>query len=532
MNKVDTFVYFIFRKIFDNKNNDKLPLRFSIAFRELLRSIDSDISRRLLRMEGDPDKGEFTKTFIDIDNDSYDKISFIIVNKIKDILPEINDIKSNWISYDDQEIIYNARQRSTMKINRFINEVFKNEYESVKLSEEEKEYNKEHGILTKPQQLEEFVNKFKSLRKPAKFELLKGDDIIDAYNYKSYKNSNGSLGDSCMRHDRCSDYINFYAKNDEKVSLLVLKDREDDTKIIGRALVWKLSVPNNRYFMDRIYTSYEFDVEHFKNYAKENKWLYKYRQNMSENEFIYDTITKEKDYMDLYVYGIMDNNTYPYMDTLKYYDSNSGELTNVEHDYFKKLEDTSGGYEGRNIYSWEELVDMYTDTILDDFQYYAQNYFPGDVWYHIDDDRFVQDYIEREIDYCYEDFEYIINEDYIIKYIKKYVSKEELNKGLKMVLDDDYDIELSSIEDLSNEQIFELVEELDIKYEIAEDYTNNRYSNYSAKDLMEEIYGSSSVRNLDDDVYDNIENYIYMDECAREYARSEDESYLREIYED
>jgi hypothetical protein len=528
MKNINTYTDFIFSKLLEN-NGDKLPLRFSAEFKDMLININDNISNKLLNLEnGD---SNYTKTYIDIDKDSDDKISFIVTTKLNDVLPHIEDFKNSWFSENDIDKIFNARQRSTMKINRFINEIFNNEYKSVKLSDEEKKYNREKGIKTKPQELEEFVNKYKSLRKPSKFELLKGDDIITAYNYKSYDiNDMGDLGTSCMRYDRCEDYIKFYAKNEDKVSLLVLKDREGNDKIIGRALVWKLDEPEGRYFMDRIYTNYQYDVEHFKRYAKENKWLYKYRQNMSEDEYIYDTITEEKSNMGLYVYNFIDNDQYPYMDTLKFYDSVNGTLTNIEDYNYRKLEDTQGGYDGRQQYTLDEMIEMYTESILSDFEYYAQNYFPYNVWNYIDDIRFLEDYKNHEYDYYYDDFENVIDNDFIVKYINNFLTDDELEDHIKDILGDDYD-DSSTVDDLNNDQLLELVEKLDIKEEIANEYVNDRYSDYSAKDIMLDLYGRNAVDNLDDDVYNHIENYIDMDVCARDYASNEDEDYLRDLYE-
>ena len=70
-----------------------------------------------------------------------------------------------------------------------------------------------------------------------------------------------------------------YTKNKDVVSLLVYVDEDD--KVLGRALVWKLdkSTCEAQYFMDRVYTNNDSDVNRFLNYARENGWMY--RQNMS-----------------------------------------------------------------------------------------------------------------------------------------------------------------------------------------------------------------------------------------------------------
>jgi len=529
MEKMNTFIEFFLKRILENKSGDKLPLYYSDNFRDMLYAINDDISKRLINIERiDDDDHSFVRTYIDIDSDSKDKISFIMVNKLKEVLPDIKDYRRGYINYKDVEVIFNARQRSTMKVNRFVNEVFNDDYKAETLTDEQKKYNREYGIKTKTQELEEFVNKFKALREPAEFEIIEGYDIIDAYNYTSYFTQGGTLGDSCMKSSRCNAYIEFYAKNKHKVSLLVLKDRESSDKIIGRALVWKLDDPD-RIFMDRIYTNYYFDEEHFKNYAKKEGWLYKYKQNMNENEYIVDSKTDEKERMSMYIYNIIDHDYYPYMDTMKYFNPNDSTLTNEDHDRYKVLQDTYGGFEGGGL-SYDELVELHYVNVLNEFRYYAQSYFPYGIWNFVDNDNFIEDYIDNEINYYYEDFENVIDMDYIYKYFENY-DEDKLKKAIKEILDDLYDEETSSLDSLSDEEIYELIDNLDIKGEIAEQYTRDRYSDYSAKDLMEELYGERAVEELDDTVYDSIIGYVDEDACARDYANNEDENYLRELYE-
>ena len=82
---------------------------------------------------------------------------------------------------------------------------------------------------------------------------------------------------------------------EEDVFRYVTINKDDESKIIGRAIVWKLFKPD-RTFMDRIYYTTENIVELFKNYASVHGWLYKLRQNMNENEDIIDGKTNEKLY--------------------------------------------------------------------------------------------------------------------------------------------------------------------------------------------------------------------------------------------
>lgn len=524
INDFSTFYY----NLLLEKSSDKLELYYSDDFKNILLKINDEISKKLLSIE-DNSEHKFTKSFIDIDKDSNDKISFIIVNKIKDVEGVKSDIDQ--IKMPEDRLIFNSKLRSTMKINKFINDVFNNEYTSKKITDEEKEYNKEHGITTNAQKLEEFINKFKSFRDGnTKFELVKGDDIIYWYNYKRYSKGTGTMGNSCMRYNECGEYLSFYSKNPENVSLLILKDEVDNTKIIGRAIVWKLYQPSDRIFMDRIYTEEDSNVEVFKEYAKSNGWLYKNRQNMDESEFIFDPITNEKSFIDLVVNDMTDTNNYPYMDTLKYYDNDNGILTNnidIVDDYII-LTSTDGTYENNNRYTDVELVDIYVDEIMGDFEYYAENYFPNLVWNHINDERFISDIIDNEVGYYIEDFEDLVNNNFIIKYIRTNVDDDVLDNLLIKIDENNKEI---SLDDLNHDQLLTIVDDLDLKDDIAKEYTEDRYLDYSAKEYCEEMYGVNSTNTLSSDVYNQIENYIDMLDCAREYADNEDIDDLRERYQ-
>lgn len=93
MIQTDNFITFYFKKLLENKTNDKLPLYFSDKFRDILLRINDEISRKLINNENENDVTSI-RTYIDIDESSNDKISFIMVNKIKDALSNIEgDVK-------------------------------------------------------------------------------------------------------------------------------------------------------------------------------------------------------------------------------------------------------------------------------------------------------------------------------------------------------------------------------------------------------------------------------------------------------
>ena len=95
---------------------------------------------------------------------------------------------------------------------------------------------------------------------------------------KNYFSSHGALGGSCMADEGKSTF-RVYTENQKKVQLLILID--GDGKIHGRALVWKLkeSPCEAKYFMDRVYTNRDSDVNRFKDFANNEGWFYKKKMN-------------------------------------------------------------------------------------------------------------------------------------------------------------------------------------------------------------------------------------------------------------
>ena len=403
---INDFNIFIFNSLLEANSNGELEIYYSYRLRNLLKSINDNISEKLLLAEK-TDSFKTKRLFIDCDDTDPKRITFLMINKVKDVFNEEESeyVLNHYLTapYDYYVIpALNSRLRGSIGINQFVNEVFNNEYITIPLSDEKKLYNREHGIKTKGQELEEFVNKFKSYRTPGKFELVNGEDIIYWYNQTNYVNGNGELNSSCMRYEFCGLYINFYALNPQSVSLLIMRDKDETGKIIGRALVWNLSLPSGRVFMDRIYTKNQSDVELFKNYAKENGWLYKRSQNMSENEFIIDSTTDKKERMTLKVDNINNLGDYefPYMDTFKYLytNENNGTLTNdinvlpIKDYSIYKLENTDGGFYGGK--TLDELKDDIVDTIIDNIMDFVYENDINDYgfWDYVDDDKFIENY--------------------------------------------------------------------------------------------------------------------------------------------
>lgn len=156
--------------------------------------------------------------------------------------------------------------------------------------------------------------------------VVKGERIRDFYYYESYANDGGSLGASCMRYDNCQKYMDIYVDNPGIVSMLVMID--DNGSLLGRALLWDF---DGYKVMDRIYTVNDEKLAfYFKEWATKNNYLFKSNQNW------FDTMNFERigDKRQQLKIAIKLPNSeyryYPYMDTFKFFDPNTGTISNYQ----------------------------------------------------------------------------------------------------------------------------------------------------------------------------------------------------------
>lgn len=362
MKKVNDFNEFLFNMLLESEGNrrghgvSELPFIISKRLKRILEDIPHPIASKLLK--ADEERVDKKVTFVDIDEEAENKFTIVNSNKAfdniekqfsyADVSKETLTSELKKLNVTDGILTYNywTKNRSSIKIGSFINKVFPKEF-------------KTGGDPGKD--IESFVQMIIAKRtlKIDRFEIVEGNDIIKYYNFEMYDLqhdgdyvSSSPLGGSCMRYDECAGYINFYAQN-EDVRLLILHsdNKRNEDKIVGRALLWNLSKPEDRVFMDRIYYRLESDMAMFKQYAEKQGWLYKNNQNMSSNARIVDTKTGEDSYMTLRTKRTFkETDEYPYMDTMKWFYVNEGYLSNSEDDiddsekvYF--LEETDGSYE-------------------------------------------------------------------------------------------------------------------------------------------------------------------------------------------
>jgi len=203
------------------------------------------------------------------------------------------------------------------------------------------------------QEIEQFVNLYKSkvVSTDETWELVSGEKIKYWYNEENYLegHGNGPLGRSCMADEESQDFFDIYINSDScQLLILTKKDDLDDKKLIGRALVWKPTksslsrLEGVEYFMDRVYCMKDSDEVKFNNYADEKGFLRKKRNNSDNNTGMIFLLKGNEVRCKLVVDVDGDCDEYPYIDTLKFLNSDKNELSNIGYHNGYELEDTDG----------------------------------------------------------------------------------------------------------------------------------------------------------------------------------------------
>jgi len=255
--------------------------------------------------------------------------NWIDVTDKDDIITFISDVKADkWVEENgnEEDTPFNMKGRTDVKIGRFVRAFFTNP----KITSEIPSYD---GTKFTDKDYEDFTNLYKAsnTKSSNRFEIVSGDDIVTYYfvdNY-TYGDNKGQLGSSCMRYEHCQDYFGIYVEN-SSCRLLVYLDESD--KVLGRALVWKLSKSPSpsEYFMDRIYTAFDSDIIKFQNYADSNGWMRKYKNSSDDVEGVLFSYKGEV------IVGKIEISLnkakfseYPFMDTISYVNAKSKIASNV-----------------------------------------------------------------------------------------------------------------------------------------------------------------------------------------------------------
>jgi hypothetical protein len=327
--------------------NTYLPIFLSSRFREILMKINDNVSHFILSLEDNNDYA-FPFSFLDSTEDDI-SISFLQSNKYQELPRERGNGDAAW----------SCSARNEIRAGRLINKI---------------------APCFKAFEIENWVNSYKAEYKNAlkniKFKIVDGGDILKFYNGRRYGRGNGSLNKSCMRHDQCAEWMEIYIKNPDKIKMLILLEGGSKDVISGRALLWKLDVPDGMWLLDRIYVKEDSDAILFKKYAEKHGWLYKNAQTFDAVKVVKD---KEEIYVDMKVHVKGDYRRFPYIDTLLFYNVKEKYLTNNENEYEKsfdiiKLREINGTDSGNEYFIFDNLNKEFIKAEDSVFCYYGDGY--------------------------------------------------------------------------------------------------------------------------------------------------------------
>lgn len=495
--KINSFKNFILNNIFESDKTNKLSVPFVISERlqELLLNIEHPIAKKLVSESFNIESESTIATLIDYDEEEKDKFTYTVPNKFVDVLKKLTDMD---YPTPNQNALYDIMKtnkgmyeefRTSIKIGRLINKLFPKEYKP----------NGENSI-------ESFVDiiKLERNRKFDNFEIVNGEDIIKYYNESSYTKdafSGSELGNSCMRYDKCNDYLQFYAENKD-VELVILKSDKEEDKIVARALLWNLSYANDKgvtgKFLDRIYFTKNFQKEIFIEHAKNNKWYHKLLQNYNADTAIWNPTNNEYEKIPLKTKSTFvksSTNQYPYMDTMKWFYVDSGFVSNTtqykegEEDVYY-MEDVNGEYviEGKGKWS-----DYYNDYIDEEDSVYCE---------YGDDDRLYDDAIYIEDESLWATEEYANNHCVYIDSDGSWILKTKA-----VIYIDTYGNEEYTSQDYAINNYYHCQLD-DMFYEDA--VFSEYYDTYLHSDKIIEVYVSSDIDGILDGVHET--DYLMEDD--------------------
>jgi hypothetical protein len=227
--------------------------------------------------------------YLDFGNQN-DMISYMPTNKLDRIIKDGKFIEDP----------YNNRYRNNMRFGKFFTQ--NTLLDKSKIT---------HGAIVKITEIYKSINTIKT---NSNIEIIDGEEMRKWYLENNYTESNGTLNKSCMRYQKSQDRFDIYTLNKEVVKMAIRRNDKDNTKIIGRALIWKT---NKGLYMDRIYVTDNLYLYVFLDYAKKH------------NMMTYDNNEKTPMHVKLKVKPEFNSAAdLPYMDTFKYYDFTNNILYN------------------------------------------------------------------------------------------------------------------------------------------------------------------------------------------------------------
>ena len=324
--------YKLVKRYFEFINESKLLT--SDIFIKILKSVDSKISKGILELI---EKDDINTPYNAIDVSDKDNIKFTsdsqIQNKLKDGL-EISKLFDGTV------------RLGTGAVGRTLTRILN-----------------QNNIEIEHNDVLDFVPKWKAAyteymmreTNSEPFSVVTGEEIRDWYLEVNYCHAakeelNGSISKSCMRFEECQEFLDIYTCNPDKISLVILTEKDKKTGVEtlrARGLLWKCEIKigedkfEEGYYLDRVYYTSNEEVELMINWVTK-KYDIKYCYHKTMPKMMVKLNPKNSYY------------TYPYMDSMCYYDTKEGVLYNWEPIHIGKqrlvndvyyLQDTDGGWD-------------------------------------------------------------------------------------------------------------------------------------------------------------------------------------------
>ncbi len=290
------------------------------------------------------------------DKDPVAKMLLSLINQ--DITTNVNYLKPS-DKNDDVKFVNDTQ------VKRFLDagqDPFDRASNSAKIGRTVRQILTANKIAVTDQQIEKFVNSYKNawdknFKKASEgIHLVSGEDIRNWYLEDKYVPGGGQLNSSCMRYDSTQEFLNIYTENPEVCQLVILVD--DKNRLLGRALLWKLVSGVNKYgyYLDRVYTRFDSDVEKFADW-------YKDFIKATDDDFKAHFVGKTNDckvQLKKWKFKL-----YPYMDTLSILDYDSGILGTWQIEDRSKLQyhiQNTSGHPNVPGHEWSEHYQRWLDS--------------------------------------------------------------------------------------------------------------------------------------------------------------------------
>jgi hypothetical protein len=221
---------------------DAKEIKRKLDAKEIMPFMASEALMMILNRIDLPIRSPFsTLSYFDVVKDKNDMVTYLPLDKFKRL--------------EDKEDPYKSRLRQPMKIGKFFRVL-------------------DDKIIEKD--VEKAINGFRAMHdicisnSSENLRLVSGEAIRFWYYEGTYVTGGGRLNNSCMKGKGKGPEMQMFVDNPQDIEMLILTNPEN--KLLGRALVWHLTEPEGKVYMDYIYTRFDKDIELFKLFAKQRGW--------------------------------------------------------------------------------------------------------------------------------------------------------------------------------------------------------------------------------------------------------------------